>query len=144
MIGIGLFNPKCSANVGGVIRAAECYGVNYISIQGERINITSSTNTTKSHRRIPVIRTEDLYSSIPFGCVPIAVDLLEDAETLFTFNHPKNSFYIFGPEDGTLGKRITDRVKHKVYIPTKGCMNLAATVNVVLYDRIRKDYDPCT
>ncbi|MBU0538004.1 MAG: 23S rRNA methyltransferase, partial [Gammaproteobacteria bacterium] len=25
-----------------------------------------------------------------------------------------------------------------VYIPTKGCMNLAATVNVVLYDRLAK------
>jgi tRNA(Leu) C34 or U34 (ribose-2'-O)-methylase TrmL len=25
-----------------------------------------------------------------------------------------------------------------VYIPTTGCMNLAATVNVVLYDRMAK------
>jgi tRNA(Leu) C34 or U34 (ribose-2'-O)-methylase TrmL len=25
-----------------------------------------------------------------------------------------------------------------VYIPTTGCMNLAATVNVVLYDRLSK------
>jgi tRNA(Leu) C34 or U34 (ribose-2'-O)-methylase TrmL len=25
-----------------------------------------------------------------------------------------------------------------VYIPTVGCMNLAATVNVVLYDRMAK------
>jgi tRNA(Leu) C34 or U34 (ribose-2'-O)-methylase TrmL len=25
-----------------------------------------------------------------------------------------------------------------VYIPTVGCMNLAATVNVVLYDRLAK------
>ncbi|HEJ2451415.1 TPA: TrmH family RNA methyltransferase, partial [Vibrio cholerae] len=25
-----------------------------------------------------------------------------------------------------------------VYVPTHGCMNLAATVNVVLYDRLAK------
>ena len=25
-----------------------------------------------------------------------------------------------------------------IYIPTEGCMNLAATVNVVLYDRMAK------
>jgi tRNA(Leu) C34 or U34 (ribose-2'-O)-methylase TrmL len=26
-----------------------------------------------------------------------------------------------------------------VYVPTIGCMNLAATVNVVLYDRLAKE-----
>ncbi len=27
---------------------------------------------------------------------------------------------------------------HVVYVPTRHCMNLAATVNVVLYDRLSK------
>ena len=27
-----------------------------------------------------------------------------------------------------------------VYVPTIGCMNLAATVNVVLYDRLAKSF----
>ncbi|GAF89366.1 unnamed protein product, partial [marine sediment metagenome] len=28
--------------------------------------------------------------------------------------------------------------KHTIYIPTAYCMNLSATVNVVLYDRMNK------
>ncbi|TOK02114.1 hypothetical protein CGI27_01360, partial [Vibrio parahaemolyticus] len=33
---------------------------------------------------------------------------------------------------------FADAYHHVVYVPTHGCMNLAATVNVVLYDRLAK------
>ena len=33
---------------------------------------------------------------------------------------------------------MVDKAHHVVYVPTHGCMNLAATVNVVLYDRMAK------
>jgi tRNA(Leu) C34 or U34 (ribose-2'-O)-methylase TrmL len=46
--------------------------------------------------------------------------------------------YIFGPEDGSLPQSVVDQCEHVVFIPTTGCMNLAATVNVVLYDRLAK------
>jgi tRNA(Leu) C34 or U34 (ribose-2'-O)-methylase TrmL len=54
------------------------------------------------------------------------------------FQHPDKVLYIFGPEDGTLNQRLIDRADAVVYVPTTGCMNLAATVNVVLYDRMAK------
>ena len=41
---------------------------------------------------------------------------------------------------------LVDRCEAVVYLPTEGCLNLAATVNVVLYDRMLKsgrfDADP--
>jgi len=85
---------------------------------------------------------EDIFSVTTYDAVPVAVDLLDGATPLPEFTHPDRAFYIFGPEDGTLGKRIVNRCKSKIYIPTRSCMNLAATVNVVLYDRIlkRKEY----
>ena len=76
--------------------------------------------------------------AIPFDCDPVAVDLLADARPLPGFTHPERAFYIFGPEDGTLGKAITARCVHKVYIPTKHCLNLAMAANTVLYDRAAK------
>jgi tRNA C32,U32 (ribose-2'-O)-methylase TrmJ len=45
---------------------------------------------------------------------------------------------ILRAEDQTLGARITDRCRDRVYIPTAQCMNLAACINVVLYDRAAK------
>lgn len=141
MIGIGLINPKFDANIGGAMRACACYYADLVLIEAHRNHKAvkgQAADTPKAWRHIPTIFTDDIFQNMPVGAVPVAVDLLEDAECLYDFKHPKNALYIFGAEDSTLNKNITDRCVHKIYIPTKCCMNLAATVNVVLYDRLRK------
>jgi tRNA(Leu) C34 or U34 (ribose-2'-O)-methylase TrmL len=81
---------------------------------------------------------DDVMNHIPHDCVPVAVDLVDNARRLPAYTHPERAFYVFGPEDGTLGKRVLERCRDRVMVPTKGCMNLAACVNVVLYDRMCK------
>lgn len=135
---IGMVRPKHHVNVGCVLRAAHCYGAALVAIQGDRSPVTSHVDVFKSWRHTPVIRGADLFEMIPYDTVPIAVDLVDGAEPLPSFQHPQRAFYIFGPEDGTLGRSILDRCKHRVMVPTRDCMNLAATVNVVLYDRMMK------
>lgn len=137
---IGLHQPKSAVNIGGVLRAAMCYGAASIAISGDRIDakaLKSAANTTQTQRHIPVFRGE-LRDLIPYAAVPVAVDLVDDAEPLPDFVHPHSAFYIFGPEDGTLGKAILEWCPKRVMVPTRFCMNLAATVNVVLYDRLAK------
>jgi tRNA(Leu) C34 or U34 (ribose-2'-O)-methylase TrmL len=51
------------------------------------------------------------------------------------FEHPENALYVFGPEDGSLPKTVRLLCHRFVVIPTHHCLNLAAAVNVVLYDR---------
>lgn len=140
---IGLHNPKSPENVGSVMRAAGCYGVNSVYYTGQRYDIAKPfyTDTQRSFERLPLIGVDDLEAIIPLGCVPIAVDLIEGAKPLPGYKHPPRAFYIFGPEDGTLQKSITDFCSDTVYVPTYGCMNLAATVNVILYDRLAKGSD---
>lgn len=134
---IGLHQPKTPANVGSVLRAAHCYGTALVAQSGRRYH-SSSTDTMKAYRHLPLLQVDDLFSVIPHDCVPVAVDLLDGARDLTHYTHPERAFYIFGPEDGTLGKAITDRCRDKVFVPTAFCMNLAACVNVVLYDRMAK------
>lgn len=134
---IGLHLPKTALNVGSVLRAAHCYGVSLVAHSGERYGRVS-TDTMHSYRHIPLVRCDDLHAIIPFDCVPVAVDLIEGAESLVTYKHPERAIYIFGPEDGTLGAKVTGWCRDRVYVPTAHCMNLAATVNVVLYDRLAK------
>lgn len=131
---IGLDGPQYEVNVGGVLRAADCYGAKAVMIGGNRFR-KFPTDTTKAWRRIPVVVGDDVMSMIPFGAIPVAVDLVEGATSLFEYQHPSRAFYVFGPENGTLGKRVLDRCRDRVFVPTNGCMNLAATVNVVLYAR---------
>lgn len=138
---IGLHNCKDPANVGGVLRAAGCYNADMIALGGERSSMALShmkTDTRKTWRHIPVMLSDHILSSAPYKSEIVAVDLVPDAVSLVDFKHPENAFYIFGPEDGTLGVDVLSQAKHKVFIPTSHCMNLAATVNVVLYDRLMK------
>lgn len=134
---IGLDNPKFDYNVGGVMRAATCYGARLVALSGERY-VRERTDTFKSYRHIPVQRLEDVMDALPFDCVPVAIDLVPGARPLHQYVHPERAFYVFGAEDATLGARILDRCRDVVYVPTVACMNLAATVNVVLYDRCAK------
>lgn len=139
---IALVNPKTPANVGGVMRAAGCYSANFIAICGARRMKTIrglSTDVQKTWRHIPTIEADDPFDVHPVGAVPIAVDLLPGAIELPAFIHPERAYYIFGPEDGTVPSSIVRRCAVKLVVPTAFCMNLAATVNVVLYDRMAKN-----
>ncbi len=134
---IGLDNPKNPINVGQVLRAAGVYGAAMVAFSGKRYRKTP-TDTMAAYRHLPLIQVENLQSVIPYDCVPVAVDLLPNATPLPGYKHPERAFYLFGAEDATLGPRIVSWCRDVVYIPTKGCMNLAACVNVVLYDRLAK------
>lgn len=139
---IGCDNPKTPANMGSVLRAAGCYGASMVAFAGPRparLKINKCvTDTQKAFRHIPTLWPEDLHDIIPHDCVPVAVDLIEGAKSLTDYVHPERAFYIFGAEDATLENRITSWCRDTIYVPTNYCMNLAATVNVVLYDRMSK------
>ena len=134
---VGLHMPKTPTNIGSALRAAGCYGAAMVAVSGQRYK-RAATDTQASYRHMPLIQCEDLHDVVPFDCVPVAVDLIEGAIPLQRYVHPERAFYVFGPEDGTLGKAITDWCRDVVYVPTRHCMNLAATVNVILYDRMAK------
>lgn len=137
--GIGLIEPKFGINAGHVLRAAGCYNASFVAAQGHRYKTKfQKTDTQKSYRRVPFFNVDDIRDIIPYDCVPVAVDLIDGATSLIEYEHPKRALYIFGPEDGTLGVKTTSWCKDVIYIPTNRCMNLAATVNVVLYDRLFK------
>lgn len=138
MLGIGLVNPKCCHNIGSVLRLAYNFEADIVVTSGKRYSPNAPTNTPKGHYHVPYLRSENIFDSIPHSSIPIAVEITENAVDISHFHHPKNAFYIFGPEDGSINKEIVEKCKYVVKIPTKNCMNLANTVAVVLYDRLSK------
>lgn len=135
---IGLMRPKNRGNVGSVMRAAFCYGAAMVAIEGIRTTIEEPQDSHKAWRNMPVLRGDDMRAMVPYDAIPVAVDLVKDAENLISFQHPQRAFYIFGPEDGTLDDEVLSWCRHRLMVPTRVCMNLAASVNVVLYDRMAK------
>lgn len=140
---IGLANPKSPQNVGTILRAAGCYGVSSVFYSGQRYLRAKEfvTDTRQMHKQIPTTACDDLILAKPAGVKLVAIELVEGAIALMDYQHPNNAYYIFGPEDGSLDQDLVSACDDVVYIPTVGCMNLAATVNVVLYDRMAKSPD---
>ena len=134
---MGLDQPRYVENLGGVLRAAAVYEAALVVINSPRF-AEKTTDTTKAHRHIPLIITDDLFAHLPLATVAVAVDFVEGAEPLHHYSHPDRAFYIFGGESKTLDDKILKRSAARVFIPTSVSMNLAATVNVVLYDRAAK------
>lgn len=150
-VAIGLTNPKSPSNVGAVMRAAGCYQVDHVLYTGKRYAQAAkfggnnlATDTKNARKNIPLTGV-DSFSQLPellenFSSETkiICVDLIEGATPLPHFQHPEKAIYLFGPEDGTIGQEVIDNADGVVYVPTVGCMNLAASVNVLLYDRLAK------
>jgi len=137
---IGLSNPKSPTNVGAVMRAAGCFRADAVYYTGERYPRAArfNTDTKKASEAIPLIGVDCLLDHVPENTKIVCVELVEGATPLPEYEHPERAFYLFGPEDGTLEQEVVDKTDAVVYVPTTGCLNLAATVNILLYDRMAK------
>ncbi|REH38879.1 tRNA(Leu) C34 or U34 (ribose-2'-O)-methylase TrmL [Paraperlucidibaca baekdonensis] len=142
-VAIGLENPKTPDNVGSVLRAVGCFNAQAVYYTGQRYDIAAKhhTDTKNVQSRVPLERTyswAELKAQLPEGTKMVCVELALGATSLPEFEHPERALYVFGPEDGSLAKAAVSAADAVVYIPTIGCLNLAATVNVLLYDRLLK------
>lgn len=143
-VSIGLINPKSPHNVGSVMRAAGNFRVDSVFYTGKRYPRALMRNpdlpdmSRKVSQNIPLSEAAFLIDDVPADMKIICVEFAENAIPLPDYQHPEKAFYVFGPEDGTISQDVINRADAVVYVPTIGCMNLAATVNVVLYDRQTK------
>jgi tRNA(Leu) C34 or U34 (ribose-2'-O)-methylase TrmL len=147
---VALINPKFPRNVGNVIRACSNFSAEYCCWTPERVE--SPLDWPKGER-LPREERMKLYEHVrvhtqnrsiiigryeTMGFTPVAVEVRESAESLPEFIHPEQPLYVFGPEDGSLDRAILRCCHRFVRIPSSNCLNLAAAVNVVLYDRAAK------
>lgn len=143
---VGLSDPKGPSNVGAVLRAAGCFQTDMVCYTGERYDRATRyrTDTHNAREEVPLEHVDSLYDVCGPEIKLVCVELAEGAISLTEFQHPDQAMYVFGPEDGTVSQQLIDQADGVVFVPTKGCLNLAATVNVVLYDRLLKsgvEYD---
>jgi tRNA(Leu) C34 or U34 (ribose-2'-O)-methylase TrmL len=140
---VALIDPKYPHNVGAALRACSCWGVGQLWWTGKRVapNVPRGERLPreermKGFRDVETVRDDRVFDRFESGAVtPVAVELRPQSESLVSFEHPEDALYVFGPEDGSLPKTVRLLCHRFVVIPTHHCLNLAAAVNVVLYDR---------
>lgn len=134
-----LQNPKYIENLAAAKRAAACWGAEDLYYTGKRIPIGDVLRLPrelrmKDYENVRVVNLEKPFDVLP-GFIPVCIELLPNSVPLQTFKHPYNAVYVFGPEDGSVSQVFRRYCHHFVHLPSKYCLNLAATVNIVLYDR---------
>ena len=138
---VALENPMDGYNVGHTLRAAMCFDTRMVVIAGADPSINLRrlpTDPGRAWRHTPVLKVDNVLDSLPFDCTTVAIELTDDAADLVEFQHPERACYIFGPENGSVSPKTLGRCDHVVKIPVNLSLNLAATVNIVLYDRMLK------
>lgn len=145
MTDVLLIDPKYPHNVGQVLRAASCFGLSTVWMTGERVALEGDGKRyrlPREERMRGVYDAEIKHSTRPFDetreLTPIAVEITPGAQTLPYFDHPENALYVFGPEDGSLGRATLGQCHLFVQLPMLHCANLAAAVYITLYDRHAK------
>jgi tRNA(Leu) C34 or U34 (ribose-2'-O)-methylase TrmL len=137
-----LIDPKYPHNVGAVVRAAACYGLRTVLFNGSRVGLTQGEDRLPREERMRDYADVDLlHYDRPMELVsgtPVAMEFRDNATPLPLFEHPTDAVYVFGPEDGTLGRATLQHCHSFVKIPTRHCLNLSVAVATVLYDRMIK------
>ncbi len=141
---VALINPKYSRNVSQVVRACSCFGFKQCWFTGDRVEMELAEKKRipreermKGYNKVDIIQYDYFFEQFK-DATPVGIELIEGAEIMTEFEHPENPLYVFGPEDGSLTKMIKGFCHRFVFIPTKHCLNLAASVHVTLYDRYLK------
>lgn len=141
---IMLWKPKTPENIGHALRACRCYGAR-LAVVEPRMKLEKA----KTKRRIRAVAThaanypwrvvsEGEAADLMASSFVVPVELTDSSIRLETFEHPRAGLYVFGPEEGAVPSAILDDYGPAVQIPSVGCLNLAAAVAVVLYDRAAK------
>lgn len=139
---VALVNPKYGHNVAGALRNCAAFGIGQLWISGERAvgewearGRLPREERMRSYGNVEVCLGDHFFDAFNKEVVPVAVEVQETAEPLTTFEHPENALYVFGPEDGGLGKVSLQHCHRFVIIPSKHCLNLAVAVGLVLGHR---------
>ncbi len=143
-----LIDPKFAHNVGAVVRAASSFfGLSTVIYTGRRVRLELDQTKRlpreermRGYADVTLVNHDYPFDLLVKEAVPVGVELLPGTTNLAWFEHPENAVYVFGPEDGGLSKSARLNCHYFVQIPGYHCLNLAAAVNVVLYDRTVKQW----
>ena len=136
--GIGVEGISKEMNLGNLFRSAHAFGASFVfTVDAEYGRLAKLADTATTPENLPLYQFADAGAlTLPKGCKLVGIELLDEADDLPSFRHPRCAAYVFGPERGSLSPETVARCDYLARIPTGFCINLAAAGAVVMYDRL--------
>ena len=137
--GIGAEGVSKSANVGALLRTAHAFDAAFCFLVGAgfdaRAGRLADTADTPAH--VPLWRFDEPDQlGLPERCVLVGIELLDDADELPSFRHPRQAAYILGGEREGLSPELQERCDYIVKIPMRFSVNLGVAGSLIMYDRL--------
>lgn len=136
---IACLNFGIDFNIASTIRSSNCFMAEKVYIVGRKKWDKRGAVGTFNYMDLKHVKDVD---ELPSGNW-VAVDNVEGAEAIDTFQWPANPLIIFGQECGGIPQHILQRAQHKVYIRQYGSvrsLNVACSSSIVMQDWCRKYY----
>lgn len=137
--GIGIYQPRKSPNVGGLLRSAYAFNADFVFTIGTKYK-RDKQDTCDATKNIPLFYYETLEEfsrNIPSGALIVPIEITSKARDLAVFTHPERCIYLLGSEVSGIPKDFTD-IHTPVKINTNVCLNVSTVGAVVMYDRQSK------
>ncbi len=136
--GIGVEGLSKAMNAGSLFRTAHAFGASFLFTLGARYRNREGgrADTSDAPMSLPLYEFDDARGlRLPKGCALVGVELLDEAEELPSFHHPRAAAYVLGPERGSLSPELAGLCDHLVRIPTRFCVNVGTAGAIIMYDR---------
>ena len=137
---IGIENLVSDENLGTLWRTAVLIGASFIFTIGRKYKLQSS-DTTMTHKSIPLHQydcLETFLGAYPKDAKLVGIEIDDRAQSIVPYYHMARTVYLLGSEGNGLSKMALDACHDVLYIPSTGCLNVAVTGSIVIYDRIAK------
>lgn len=130
-------------NLGALLRAAECFGVDGVMWSKNRapsITPTVSKASVGASELVNIVVVSNLVEALKKlkqeGVWLVAADLSSDAKPLFSFKFPKKCAVVVGAEGAGLHRLTLEKVDYKVSIPLYGSiesLNVSQAASIMMY-----------
>jgi 23S rRNA (guanosine2251-2'-O)-methyltransferase len=124
---IALDNINDPHNLGSILRAAECFGVDAVTFsknRGADITPVVSKTSVGGSELVEVLKVSNLAETVKkfkeCDFTIIAADLSDEAVSLYEFQFPEKFLLVMGSEGVGIQKLIMRYVDQQVYIPMCG------------------------
>lgn len=134
-----IYDPQ---NLGAILRASECFGVDlvvYSKNRGTDITPTVTKASAGAAELVPICKVSNLADTVQLfqqeGYLALSADVGEKAQSLYQFKFPEKSLIIMGSEGTGVQPLLRKKCDYHVTIPMYGridSLNVSQATSIIL------------